>query len=301
FFYFDNPVEARTTKRSHSQKHSRSTTTRISRRSFASSKKRAHGHHVQQASSHSGRAHRSSGRAPHVVHTSHHGPTASQIKRQETSGANDLEKRGDMERAYLIYDQGITDWLSGNYSQAAKQISNSYEIYSGFHGSRDVLDPIFLFDLGQTAEAAGDLTMAKNSYQRCLRRRPDFSDACVRLSSILTRNGETALALVYARRLVDKKPQDPRAQFLLATILDRAGFSDEAKIARDNYARILQGNQAIKTVPATPKETEKATEVETPEPKETGVSGESSGSGKGSDSPKQNSPDDNSAEEVKDK
>lgn len=297
FFYFDNPGEARTTKRSHAQTH-RSTTTR---RSSASSNKRAHGHHVQHAARHSGRAHRSSGRVSHVVHTSHRGPTASQIKRQETSGANDLEKRGDMERAYLIYDQGITDWLSGNYSQAAKQISKSYEIYNGFHGSRDVLDPIFLFDLGQTAELAGDITLAKNSYQRCLRRRPDFSDACVRLTSILTRNGETALALVYARRLADKKPQDPRAQFLLATILDRAGFSAESKIARENYARILQGSQAIKTVPTTPKESEKAIEVETPEPIEAGASGESPGSEKMSDSPKQKSPDDNSSEEVKDK
>jgi len=170
-----------------------------------------------------------------------HGPTAAQIRRQETSGSNDLEKRTDLERSYKAYDQGLSQWLSGNYSQAAKYLNDSYELYSDFHGSKDVLDSLYLYDLGQAAEAAGDITLAKNSYQRSLRRRPDFADCCIRLTGILTRNGETALALVYARRLAEKNPQDPRAQFLLATMLERAGFREEGKSARENFKILMNG------------------------------------------------------------
>jgi tetratricopeptide (TPR) repeat protein len=171
----------------------------------------------------------------------HHGPTAAQIKRQETSGANDLEKRTELERSYRAYDQGLTEWLAGNYAQAAKYLNESYELYSDFHGSHDVLDSIYLYDLGQAAEAAGDISLAKNSYQRSLRRRPDFSDCCIRLTALLTKNGETALALVYARRLVDKNPQDPRAQFLLATMLEKAGFAAEGKTVRENFNVLMKG------------------------------------------------------------
>lgn len=183
-----------------------------------------------------GKAHPLSARTP-----SHHGPTAAQVRRQETSGSNDLEKRTDLERAYRTYDQGLSEWLAGNYGQAAKYLNESYDLYSDFHGSRDVLDSIYLYDLGQAAEAAGDISLAKNSYQRSLRRRPDFCDCCIRLTALLTKNGETALALVYARRLADKNPQDPRSQFLLATMLDKAGFTEEGKIARSNFNLLMKG------------------------------------------------------------
>jgi len=182
---------------------------------------------------------RSRGRA--VSAQAHHGPTAAQIRRQETSGANDLEKRTALERSYRTYDQGLTEWLAGNYGQAAKYLNESYELYSDFHGSHDVLDSLYLYDLGQAAEAAGDISLAKNSYQRSLRRRPDFCDCCIRLTALLTKNGETALALVYARKLADKNPQDPRAQFLLATMLEKAGFLEEGKAARENFNLLLKG------------------------------------------------------------
>lgn len=187
-----------------------------------------------------------SGSRAQAVAPHHHGPTAAQIRRQETSGANDLEKRSDLERAYRAYDQGLSEWLSGNYAQAAKYLNESYELYSDFHGSHDVLDSLYLYDLGQAAEAAGDIELAKNSYQRSLRRRPDFSDCCIRLTALLTKSGQTALALVYARRLADKTPQDPRAQFLLATMLEKAGFPEEGKAARENFNLIMRGGTVAK-------------------------------------------------------
>ncbi len=176
----------------------------------------------------------------------HHGPTASQIRRQETSGSNDLEKRTDLERSYKAYDQGLSEMMAGNFADAAKHMNDSYELYSDFHGSHDVLDSLYLYDLGQAAEAAGDISLAKNSYQRSLRRRPDFSDCCIRLAGILTKNGETALALVYARRLADKNPQDPRAQLLLATMLEKAGFVEEGKAARENFNLLMKGGTVNK-------------------------------------------------------
>lgn len=136
--------------------------------------------------------------------------------------------------------------MAGNYSQAAKYLNQSYELYSDFHGSHDVLDSLYLYDLGQAAEAAGDLELAKNSYQRSLRRRPDFSDCCIRLTGLLTKSGQTALALVYARRLADKNPQDPRAQFLLSAMLDKAGFTEEGKAARENFNLLMRGGQVAK-------------------------------------------------------
>lgn len=207
-----------------------------------------------------------SARSPrnHAPVASHHGPTAAQIRRQETSGNNDLENRRDMERSYRTYDQGLTEWLAGNYSQAAKLLNESYEMYSDFHGSRDILDAFYLYDLGQAAEAAGDLSLAKNSYQRSLRRRPDFADCCIRLSAILTKNGETALALVYARRLAEKNPQDPRSQFLLATMLERAGFVEEGKVAKDNYKLLMKGGTVSRRqAPATPVEGDSKSDSET--------------------------------------
>lgn len=176
----------------------------------------------------------------------HHGPTASQIRRQETSGSNDLEKRTDLERSYKAYDQGLSEMMAGNYADAAKHMNESYELYSDFHGSHDVLDSLYLYDLGQAAEAAGDIGLAKNSYQRSLRRRPDFSDCCIRLSGLLTKNGETALALVYARRLADKNPQDPRAQLLLAAMLEKAGFVEEGNAARESFKLLMKGGTVSK-------------------------------------------------------
>ena len=57
-----------------------------------------------------GRSASRSGRRARAVRASApapHGPTASQIRRQETSGSNDLEKRTDLERSYRAYDQGL--------------------------------------------------------------------------------------------------------------------------------------------------------------------------------------------------
>lgn len=131
--------------------------------------------------------------------------------------------------------------MAGNYGEAAKYMNESYELYSDFHGSHDVLDSLYLYDLGQAAEAAGDISLAKSSYQRSLRRRPDFADCCIRLSGLLVKNGETALALVYARRLADKNQQDPRSQLLLATMLEKAGFVQEGKNARENFKLLMKG------------------------------------------------------------
>ncbi len=225
------PAEARTSRRA-SAGRSRS---RVSTRSAGKGKSQRY----SRPRASSPRGVRSRGRA--VSAPAHHGPTTAQIRRQETSGANDLEKRTALERSYRAYDQGLTEWLAGNYGQAAKYLNESYELYSDFHGSHDVLDSLYLYDLGQAAEAAGDISLAKNSYQRSLRRRPDFCDCCIRLTALLTKSGETALALVYARKLADKNPQDPRAQFLLAAMLEKAGFLEEGKAARENFNLLLKG------------------------------------------------------------
>lgn len=247
-------TEARTSRRA-SAGRSRSVASRRSQR-------------APRARTSARRAARTRGRPVAAPAAAHHGPSAAQIRRQETSGANDLEKRTALERSYRAYDQGLTEWLAGNYGQAAKYLSESYELYSDFHGAHDVLDSIYLYDLGQAAEAAGDVSLAKNSYQRSLRRRPDFSDCCIRLTALLTKNGETALALVYARRLADKNPQDPRAQFLLATMLDKAGFIEEGKAARENFNLLLRGG----TVAAPKNQVEQAV-TGTPPAKDSGESG----------------------------
>lgn len=256
FYTWSNPGEARSHRHASagraahgSGRSSRSTHTSRSSRSSRSVRS------ARGSRSSSRRGKGSTVRASAVPHE--HGPTAAQIKKQETSGANDLEKRTDLERSYRAYDRGLTEWLSGNYSDAAKSLNEAYDLYSDFHGSRDVLDSLYLYDLGQAAEAAGDIELAKNSYQRSLRRRPDFSDCCIRLAGILTKKGETALALVYARRLADKNPQDPRAQFLLATMLDKAGFVEEGKTAKENFNLLMKGGvlntpQSQVTSPETP-------------------------------------------------
>lgn len=237
--------------------------------SSSKSKRSSRSSHWQSSGRKVGKAH------PRAVSMpSHHGPTAAQIRRQETSGSNDLEKRTDLERAYRTYDQGLSEWLAGNYGQAAKYLNESYDLYSDFHGSHDVLDSIYLYDLGQAAEAAGDISLAKNSYQRSLRRRPDFCDCCIRLTALLTKNGETALALVYARRLADKNPQDPRSQFLLATMLDKAGFTEEGKIARANFNLLMKGgtlpnsSTSSTSSSSTPKNQEEQGVIDSPSSKE---------------------------------
>lgn len=237
--------------------------------SSSRSKRSSRSSHSQSSGRKVGKAH------PRAVSTpSHHNPTAAQIRRQETSGSNDLEKRTDLERAYRTYDQGLSEWLAGNYGQAAKYLNESYDLYSDFHGSHDVLDSIYLYDLGQAAEAAGDISLAKNSYQRSLRRRPDFCDCCIRLTALLTKNGETALALVYARRLADKNPQDPRSQFLLATMLDKAGFTEEGKIARANFNLLMKGgtlpnsSTSSTSSSSTPKNQEEQGVIDSPSSKE---------------------------------
>lgn len=161
---------------------------------------------------------------------------------------NDLMHRSELNRAYSLYDQAITERLSGNAELAASKMDEAYSVYQNYHGSIGSLEPIMLFDLARAAEEAGNFSLAKDSYQKCLRLKPGFCEAGIGLASLLVRRGEHALALVHARKLAETRPNDPRARMLLSVILSKTGFQDDARKEELAARQLLEGGALNKGV-----------------------------------------------------
>lgn len=207
----------------------------------------------------------SSARRTHVV-----------VQRRIVTGANDMMGRGDLERAYSLYDQAIGKRLSGNAEEALNDMIAAYDVYHDYQAVNGALEPMLLFDLARTAEEAGNLTLARDTYQKCLRLKPGFSEACISLTGLLVREGNHPLALVHARKLAETRPNDPRASMLLSMLLKKTGLTEEAKQEESKARRLIDSGSFDREIESKPEVKEEPSQtIEKPDEEKTAPKAES--------------------------
>jgi tetratricopeptide (TPR) repeat protein len=74
------------------------------------------------------------------------------------------------------------------------------------------------FELAQSAEADGDFILARDSYAHCLRAKPQYVEAYLRIVSLLASQGQLPLAMNWLKEGLKECPHDPRLNDL-STVL----------------------------------------------------------------------------------
>jgi hypothetical protein len=149
-----------------------------------------------------------------------------------------------MAHAYSLYDAGANARLAGNYADAIDKLNQSARLFNNANdyqhsGTSGTIESMVHFELGMAAEAAQDFGLARDSYQRCLIIRPNFTQASVRLVDMLARIGQGPLALAKAQEAVSANPSDPRSHLLLGLMLEKTGRGDLARASREYAKRLL--------------------------------------------------------------
>ncbi len=154
--------------------------------------------------------------------------------------------RSVLSRAYRLYDQGLNSRLNGASPTAVKQLDESRRLYEDARryqsrGVPSTAEYLVHFEMGRAAEVAGDVSTARDSYARCLKVKPDFINASVHIITLLARNKQLPLALVWAKQAADKDPLEPRAHMLLALVLRKLGESQKADSEIQKAENLLAG------------------------------------------------------------
>ncbi len=153
-------------------------------------------------------------------------------------------------KAYALYDEGANARISGDYALAINNLGRALAtVPANSHGGPSVLQLNMEYDLAQAAEAQGDMALAARYYARALSDRPNFTEAAVRLATVLARAGNYGDATKAARAAVLRSPNDPRTHAILSVILEKSGFSDEAKIEKQKTKALLANIHSLDAAP----------------------------------------------------
>lgn len=154
-------------------------------------------------------------------------------------------------RAYGLRDDGLNEKMAGNFGVALAKLKQSVEVFEEHGGSEsNAVKSLLFFDIGQTAELAGELSLARDSYQRCIRVAPPLTshEAALRLAIVLARMGNLEFARRVGDEAVQAKPNDPRIRAVLAMINDMIGNGQES----DRHRELLRSQIGAITVPRLP-------------------------------------------------
>jgi hypothetical protein len=153
-------------------------------------------------------------------------------------------------KAYALYDEGANARISGDYPLAISNLGRALAMVpANSHGGPSVLQLNMEYDLAQAAEAQGDLALAARYYARALSDRPNFTEAAVRLATVLAKAGNYGDALRAARSAVQRSPNDPRTHAVLAVLLEKAGSPDEAKAEKSKSKALMVNVKSLDTAP----------------------------------------------------
>ena len=147
----------------------------------------------------------------------------------------------DWVRVYALYDEGVNAGLTGNYRLAMDRLAKSSRLIAEgthFSGQGLTMEAMINFELGRTAEFSNNPVMAIESYEKCLKVNPDFTDASWRLVLLLLRRGQPDAALEQAQAAANRHPHDARAQMVLALVRQRNGFTAGTNDAQEKEDRL---------------------------------------------------------------
>jgi hypothetical protein len=200
-------------------------------RALRTSRHSASRHAVVHSRSRHGRAsgvHPSShARARAVSHTVSHPPSAAHLDAGPAEAGVGVGPRvrnySLLARSYALYDQGINERLRGNYGSATDKLAESVNLLDQARsnqrdGGASTLESMVFFELAQAAEADGDFILARDSYAHCLRAKPQYVEAYLRIVSLLASQGQLPLAMNWLKEGLKECPHDPRLNDL-STVL----------------------------------------------------------------------------------
>lgn len=179
----------------------------------------------------------------HSRHQLHVAKKAKDVRPQPAAAAEptaeNVQDGSGLAHTYHLYDLGVNDRLAGRFEQATKELLEASNTYSSTKKGL-TLEAMIDYELGQSAEASNNYSVAADAYTRCLRIKPTHVEAAIRLASMLMKQGESLVALNCAREAVQVNPDDPRAHQILALVLEKNGFADDARVERDRANRLLK-------------------------------------------------------------
>jgi len=204
-------------RRGSAQRTSRHST---SRHAVAQSHSRSRSRHGRATGVHPSRH----ARAHAVSHTVSHTPSVhADAGPAEVGIGPRVRNYSLLARSYALYDQGINERLRGNYGSATDKLAESVNLLDQARsnqrdGGASTLESMVFFELAQAAEADGDFILARDSYAHCLRAKPQYVEAYLRIVSLLASQGQLPLAMNWLKEGLKECPHDPKLNDL-STVL----------------------------------------------------------------------------------
>jgi tetratricopeptide (TPR) repeat protein len=133
--------------------------------------------------------------------------------------------------AYALYDQGVNERLKGNYGLSTDKLTEAVKLIDqassiGRDGRPSTLASMVFFELGQSAEADGDLGLARDSYVHAIKAKSDYVEAYLRLVNVLANGGKLHQALNWLKDGLRESPHDPRLNAMLEQL---GGFMGDSR------------------------------------------------------------------------
>jgi hypothetical protein len=201
----------------------------------------AHGHGIHSGVAHSQNEDNDDDRVKKVVHDD---------GEPKSDGVEPERFNPSYGKAYALYDEGANARISGDYPLAISNLGRALAVVpTNSHGGPSVLQLNMEYDLAQAAEAQGDMALAARYYARALSDRPNFTEAAVRLATVLAKAGNYGDALRAARSAVQRSPNDPRTHAVLSVLLEKAGSPEEAKSEKQKSKALMANIKSLDTAP----------------------------------------------------
>jgi tetratricopeptide (TPR) repeat protein len=143
-------------------------------------------------------------------------------------------------RSYALYDQGINERLRGNFGSSTDKLAESVNLLdqarsNQHNGGASTLEAMIFFELALAAEADGDVILARDSYAHCLRAKPHYVEAYLRIVSLLATQGQLPLAMNWLKEGLKECPHDSRLNDL-STVLSTFMGGYKPTLERDAEA-----------------------------------------------------------------
>jgi tetratricopeptide (TPR) repeat protein len=203
----------------------------------------------------------------HVVLTAKHSaPAKAQAAKAAEAAQSEPSDYLSENKIYGLYDQGLNARLLGDRHTAVSRLAQAVEI-----SKETKLSPTMRaetqYELGRAAESDGEPRVAIEAFIHCLQESPRYTDASVRLASLLLHSGKPLQALMTARDATQRSPNDAKAHMILALVLENNGFANDARAERERANRLMNGEGRVPE-PAPRNETVPGTQPTAPVPGE---------------------------------
>lgn len=151
---------------------------------------------------------------------------------------------GNLNAAMVLYDAAIVLKEKGDYKAAKSKLQqalNKMATSQGYQKSSNqgTIVALTYYQLGLASELDRDFLTAKDSYAKCLRIKPSYTPASVRLVNILAKYGHIELAKAKAQEAVRNNPKDPRSHLLLSLLSQKKGDTELARKQEAEISRLL--------------------------------------------------------------